>query len=170
MLHEINLIVAMDERLGIGKDGKIPWPRLKADLANFKKLTTGYPIVMGRVTAESIGKPLPNRENIVLTSRQEVPGFEACSLASSISSALDFARRTGKDKVWIIGGEEVYRSTQAMADRFYITRVSGNYQCDRFYEDTPGFDLRLESYTQFPVEHGVSSALYVYRRTAEKAG
>src|SRR5580765_2157287 len=100
----ISLIVAMSENGVIGRDGRLPW-KLPADMARFKALTMGHPIIMGRNTYESIGRPLPGRRNIVLSSRPEFAptGVE---VVPSWEAALELVR--GEDEVFVIGGAAVY--------------------------------------------------------------
>lgn len=122
---EIVLVAAVGENGVIGADGDMPW-RLPSDLKRFKRLTLGHPIVMGRKTFQSIGRPLPGRTNIVVT---RDGGFSAAGIevATSIAGALAAARaaalRDGAGAVMIVGGGEVYAATLAEADRLEITRV-----------------------------------------------
>jgi dihydrofolate reductase len=120
----ISLIVAAAENNVIGRDGRLPW-HLPADLRRFKSLTMGKPIVMGRRTFESIGKPLPGRRNIVVTRRA---GYEApgCEVVGSIDAAL--AAAVDADEIMVIGGGDVYRQLLPRADRIFFTRV--HFECD----------------------------------------
>src|SRR5437879_4536686 len=102
----IALVVAMAENRVIGKDNKLIW-HLPADLKYFKQLTSGHPIIMGRKTYESIGKPLPNRTNIVIT-RQADFKAEGCMVANSLGDALMLAQQLDAD-VFVIGGAEIYK-------------------------------------------------------------
>lgn len=129
----ISLIAALDENDGIGIQNKIPW-HLPADLARFKKLTMGHHLILGRRTFQSIGKPLPGREMIVL-SRNSDYSPDGCLRASSLSEALDLARGKGEKEVFVVGGGEVYREALEFADRFYLTRVHTTVEADtRFPE------------------------------------
>ena len=113
------LIVAMAENRVIGRDNRLPW-KLSADLRHFKALTMGKPVIMGRNTHESIGKPLPGRSNIVLTRdrRYRAPG---CQVVHSLEQALQAA--AGHPEVMVIGGAELYRQTLQRAERLYLTLV-----------------------------------------------
>ena len=113
----VYLIVAIDRNRAIGKGGKMPW-HLPADLKRFKKLTSGHPVIMGRKTYESIGKPLPDRANIVLT-RQTGWKAQGCTVAHSLDDALALV----KDDVFVIGGEHVYRQAIPLAKKAYVTEV-----------------------------------------------
>lgn len=128
---DINIIAAVDLDGGIGKNGTMPWPLLKTDMKRFKELTTGHPIIMGRVTAESIGKALPNRTNIVLSAtRKPVPGFDL--VTDDIQDALNIARKADTGECWIIGGAEIYSQTVSLADHIHLTVIHDRYDCDRF--------------------------------------
>ena len=125
----ISLIVAAARNNVIGSDSGLPW-HLPDDLRNFKRLTTGKPIIMGRKTHESIGRPLPDRRNIVLT---RDPTFEApgCEVVASVAEALE--RAADADEVMIIGGGEIYAAFLPMADRIYLTRVSAEVEGDTLF-------------------------------------
>jgi dihydrofolate reductase len=125
----ISLIVAMDRSGVIGAGGGLPW-RLPADLRRFKQITMGKPIVMGRRTHESIGRPLPGRENIVVTRDR---GFKApgCTVVYSLDEAL--ARCSSADEVMIMGGAELYSQTLELADRIHLTEVHADVTGDRYF-------------------------------------
>jgi dihydrofolate reductase len=121
----IALIVAMADNRVIGADGGLPW-RIPADLRHFKALTMGKPVVMGRRTFDSIGKPLPGRPNIVVSdSRQAFPdGVEAArDAAAAVAIARRRAAEGGAAEIFIIGGETLYRALLPQADRIYLTEV-----------------------------------------------
>lgn len=121
----IAFIVAVADNDVIGRDGQLPW-RLPTDLRHFRRLTLGKPVIMGRKTFQSIGKPLDGRDNIVLT-RQA--GFVAAGVHvvatpdAAITLARRLARKRGVDEVQVIGGAEVYAALLPVADRLYLTRV-----------------------------------------------
>lgn len=133
---KVSLIVAVDQKNGIGKNNQLPW-HLPADLQHFKKITTGFPIIMGRKTYDSIGKPLPNRRNIVI-SRQEslqISGVEICeSLQNAISRCKD------EEEVFIIGGAQIFEQALNLADSIYLTIIQNNFEADTFF---PEFDKNL---------------------------
>ncbi|MFQ5601388.1 MAG: dihydrofolate reductase [Candidatus Krumholzibacteriia bacterium] len=133
---KISLVVAMTPEHVIGKAGGLPW-RLPADLRHFRKITMGRPVVMGRKTYESIGKPLEGRTNIVLT-RQE--GFEApgCLVARSPQEALRRALESAAeapDEVMVIGGGSVYAAFLPLAQRMYVTLVQDRIGGDTWFPD-----------------------------------
>ena len=128
----ISLIVAAAENNVIGRSGGLPW-KLSSDLKLFRKLTMGKPIVMGRKTFESIGKPLDGRANIVITRRQDFAHEEVVVVASvdaALAAARSAAMATGADEIMIIGGEEIYRLLIDRADRIYLTRVHATPEGD----------------------------------------
>ncbi len=140
----LSLIVAVAENGVIGKDGGLPW-RLSSDLKTFRRLTMGKPIIMGRRTFQSIGKPLDGRDNIVVT---RDPNFEApgVSVADSVADALTLARvmaRTrGADEIMVIGGADIYKVALPAADRIYLTRVHASPEGDRYFPELPSEDWR----------------------------
>ena len=128
----IALVVAMAENRVIGKENKLIW-HLPADLKHFKNLTTGHPIIMGRKTFESIGKPLPNRTNIVIT-RQTDFEAEGCLVAHSLSEALMMAQQMDSD-IFVIGGAEIYKQAMFLADTIYLTEVHHTFEGDTFFPE-----------------------------------
>jgi dihydrofolate reductase len=134
------LIVAMSQNRVIGNDNHLPW-NLPEDLKYFKSVTMGKPMVMGRKTFDSIGRPLPGRLNIVITRNAQWahPGVEtAASLEQAMSLAAehtsDEVSGAGKE-VMVIGGEQIYRAVIERADRLYITRVQTEIDGDAFFPD-----------------------------------
>ena len=134
----ISLIVAASENGVIGRDGNLPW-RQSDDLRRFKAVTMGKPIVMGRKTWESIGRPLPGRQNIVV-SRQPGLEIEGADVVTSPAAAVDVA--AGANEIMIIGGSEIYALFLPLADRVYLTRVHAEVEGDaRFPELGDGWRL-----------------------------
>lgn len=130
---KLALIVAVSADRVIGRDNDLPW-RLPADLKRFKQLTMGHPLIMGRRTHESIGRPLPGRQNIVISRN---PAFRAdgCLAASSLDDALD--RAGDAEQVFVIGGAALYEAALPRADLIYRTRVEGEFSGDVWF---PEFD------------------------------
>ncbi len=128
----MEIIVAMTNNFVIGKDGDMPW-NLPADLAHFKKLTTGHAIVMGRRTWESIGRPLPNRLNVVLT-RQTSYDANGAVVVHSLDEAEHVA---GEQRVFVIGGGELYALALEGATSLHVTRIDATVDGDTFF---PNFD------------------------------
>ena len=131
----ISLLVAMDEKRGIGKDGKLPW-RLSSDLKRFRELTMGHHIIVGRKTFESIGKPLPGRQTIVVTRNPDYK-VEGCLIAGSVQEAIELAVERGENEAFIIGGADAYAQALDVADRVYLTEVHAEVEADTFF---PKFD------------------------------
>ncbi len=124
----------MDEAAIIGRNGALPW-HLPADLRNFKKITMGKPIVMGRRTHESIGRPLPSRENIVITRTQNFSAPD-CTVVHSLAAALELC--AGVTEVMIIGGASIYAEALLLAQRIYLTQVHARVRGDVHF---PPIDL-----------------------------
>jgi dihydrofolate reductase len=131
----ISFVVAMDENGLIGKNNQIPW-HLPDDLKRFKKITMGHSIVMGRKTFDSIGKPLPGRENIVLTRNKnaQLPG---CTVFYSEDELIDYCRKF-KDEIFVIGGSGLFQMFSPYVDRLYITRIYETFEGDVYF---PEMDL-----------------------------
>jgi dihydrofolate reductase len=127
----VSLIAAMAENRVIGRANQLPW-RLSADLQHFKALTMGKPILMGRKTWESIGRPLPGRTGIVIT-RDAAYTAEGCQVVHSLQQALQAAR--DHEEIMVIGGAELYRQTLDMADRLYLTLVKAEVEGDAWFPD-----------------------------------
>jgi dihydrofolate reductase len=129
----ISIIVATAENGVIGKDNQLLW-RLSADLKQFRVLTTGHSIIMGRKTFESIGKPLPNRTNIVISRQSNFDFPEGILQANSLEKAIEMAQNAaGSEEIFIIGGGNVYKQALAITDKIYLTEVKANIEGDAFF-------------------------------------
>jgi dihydrofolate reductase len=144
----VALILARAENGVIGAGGKLPW-HISADLKHFKALTLGKPVIMGRKTFDSIGKPLPRRSNIVVT---RDPGWRAegvvvaHDLPTALALAYEAAHRTGADEVMVIGGAEIYAQAMAHARRIHLTEVHRDYAGDtRLDLDLAGWHERARA-------------------------
>jgi dihydrofolate reductase len=129
----ISLIVAMDEKGGIGKNNQLPW-YLPGDLRRFKKLTMGHHLVMGRKTYETIGRPLPGRKMVVVT-RQSNYSAPDCSIVHSIEKAIKLAKDHHEQELFIIGGGELFMQTIALANKIYLTTVHTDTFADVQFPD-----------------------------------
>jgi len=143
----ISLVVAASDNNVIGVKGHLPW-KLPNDLKHFRTLTEGHTVIMGRKTFESIGHPLPNRQNIVI-SRQEGWKAEGCTVVKSFPEALESARPftlppNGKE-VFVIGGGQIYGQALPFADRLYLTRVHAEVEGDAFFFFPPTSPLGAAS-------------------------
>lgn len=128
-MNNISIIVAISENSAIGKNNQLLW-HLPADLKHFKKITTGHPILMGRKTYDSIGKPLPNRRNIVISRQQDLK-ITGVEIVNSIDEAISHCHN--EEEVFIIGGAEIYKSALALTNRIYLTTVHQHYEADAFF-------------------------------------
>ena len=126
------LVLARAENGVIGKDGGLPW-RIRSDMAHFKAMTMGKPVIMGRKTWTTLGKPLPGRDNIVI-SRDPTTAAQGGHVVSSLDAALDLAEKlainSGAEEICVIGGGEIYRATLPIADRIELTEVHANADGD----------------------------------------
>lgn len=136
---KISIIVAIaGKQRTIGKKGGLPW-YIPEELKKFKEITTGHPIIMGRKTYESIGRALPDRTNIVITS---APNYTAlgCIVVHSLTEALQKARgKRGSEEVFIIGGGEIYKQALSKADKLYLTKVEAEIEGDTTFPDYSEF-------------------------------
>lgn len=150
----IAIVVAYAQNRVIGRDGKIPWD-LSEEKHRFRDLTTGQAVVMGRRTYAEIGRPLPNRRNIILS---RDPDFQAagCLRAGSLAEAVSLAEAWGLD-LYVSGGARVYQEALPLADKLYITEIDCRIAGDTFF---PSFDETL--YTKETVRRCPGSIPYVY--------
>jgi len=141
----LSLIAAIDEGHLIGSEGGMPW-HLPADMKNFRKVTMGKPVIMGRTTWESLGKPLEGRTNIVVTRNRDYRA-EGCIVVHSIEDAIDTARKTGADEAFVIGGGQLYEQTLEMADRLYLTLIRAHLVGDTHFPDYTQYEWEEVSNT-----------------------
>jgi dihydrofolate reductase len=135
-MNQISLVVAVSENNAIGKDNQLLW-HLPADLKHFKNITTGHVIIMGRKTFDSIGKPLPNRRNIVITRQQELQ-LEGAEVVNSLEDAIQLAEN--EKEIFVIGGAQIYEQAMAICHRIYLTRVHQYFDGDAFF---PAIDEQI---------------------------
>ncbi|MBO5813181.1 MAG: dihydrofolate reductase [Alistipes sp.] len=121
----VSVIVAVAENGVIGDKNTLLW-HISEDLRNFKRVTSGHPVIMGRKTFDSLGRPLPNRTNVVIT-RQNLE-IEGCKVVHSLEEALSLF--SPEEEVFVIGGAQIYAEALPLADRFYLTRVHHAYEGD----------------------------------------
>jgi dihydrofolate reductase len=148
-----SLVVAVARNGVIGRDNQLPW-KLPADLAYFKRVTMGHPIVMGRRTYESIAKPLPGRENIVVTRKRDyvAPG---CTVVHGLDAAWRAA--AGADEICVIGGTTLFEETLPIADRIHLTEVEAEVEGDTFF---PALDR--SEWLEHEVTHHAADARHTY--------
>lgn len=150
------IIAAVSKNNIIGKDGKIPW-HSKEELRHFKKNTIGFPVIMGRKTWEALGKPLEGRLNIVVTKNQDyaVPP-RAVVLFYSLQQAIDFCKTSVYDKVFVIGGGEIFHQIINEVDEMIISQMNFVSEGDVYFPEVDGTNWILDSnelFTDFTVHH-----------------
>lgn len=139
----ISMIWAMDRNCTIGKDNKLPW-RLPADLANFKRLTTGHTVIMGRKTFESLGKSLKDRKNVIMT-RDLNYSAEGCVVCHTVEEILEMGR---DEEVFVIGGADIYSEFLPFSEKLYVTLIDENFSGDTFFPAINDKEWMLISSTQ----------------------
>ena len=127
---KLTAVAAISKNLVIGKDNSLPW-NIPEDLKRFKELTTGSPIVMGRKTFESIGRPLPNRMNIIL-SQKNYKSMEDVKIFNSLENFLKFCENLKKE-VFVIGGSEIYNTLEPYCTKLVITHIQEKFDGDAFF-------------------------------------
>jgi dihydrofolate reductase len=165
----LSIIVATDANRGIGINNTLPW-HLPEDLAHFKRTTSGHPIIMGRKTFDSIGRPLPNRRNIVITRNREWqhPGVESVGSIAEAAALADSgvgASASPATEAFIIGGAQVYAEALLLADRLIVTEIAKRFDCDAFF---PAIDLNFWHETAREAHHSVNGAFDYAFVTYEK--
>lgn len=130
-MNKLSIVVAISANNAIGKNNQLLW-HLPADLKHFKAITSGHPIIMGRKTYDSIGRPLPNRRNIVITRQTDltIPNVE---LVNSLQEAILLCDK--EKEVFIIGGAEIYKQALSFTNKIYLTIVHQDYEADVFFPE-----------------------------------
>lgn len=136
----ISMIVARSRNHVIGRDNQMPW-KISADLQFFKRVTMGFPVIMGRKTWESIGRPLPGRRNIVVSRNPDLI-LNGAEVASSLDEALN--RLSGTPRVFVIGGEQLFTQAFPKADQLYITEIQMDIEGGDTFFTVPNPDQWLE--------------------------
>jgi dihydrofolate reductase len=146
-MARLSLIVAMAQNRVIGVNNHLPW-NIPEDLKRFKAITQGHPIIMGRKTFESIGKPLPKRTNIVVT-REPTYRVEGGAVAHSFVEALDWARKSpGAEEIFCIGGSDIFKWSLPLAWRIYLTEIDWPFEGDTYFPTFPEDEYREVSKEQ----------------------
>lgn len=127
----LSIIVAAAKNSVIGKKGTMPW-HLPGELAYFRKTTSGHPVIMGRVTHEDIGRALPGRYNVVITSQRDYQA-EGCQVVNSLDEALQLEAVKKADEAFILGGESVFNLAMPLVDKIYLTKIDAEVQGDKFF-------------------------------------
>lgn len=138
----VSIIAAIGKNRELGKDNKLLWS-LPEDMKRFREKTRNHPVIMGRKTFESIGRPLPNRLNIVVTHDRDYTG-SGIEIFHSLPDAIDFAKTKDKEEVFIIGGAQIYSQGLIFADKLYLTIVDSEFpEADTFFPDYPEFTKKV---------------------------
>lgn len=158
----IALVVAASENNVIGKNNQLLW-RLPNDMKFFKNTTWGMPVIMGRNTFESLGKPLAGRTNIVIT-RQENWSAPGVQVVKSLDDAIAAAADTDAKESFVIGGGEIYKQAMPLAQRIYLTRVHGTFEGDTYFPVVEEQQWELLSNLDFPADekHAYSYSFQVW--------
>lgn len=144
----ISLIAAMDRNRVIGKENDIPW-RIPEDWKYVKNITKGYPIILGRRNLESIGKPLPDRRNIILT-RNEDFNFKGCEIVHSIEDVFEICR--DEKEIFIFGGEQIYNIFLPYVQKMYITNIHDEFEGDTFFPE-----INFNEWEEISVRKGIKN-------------
>lgn len=160
MSQRLTIVVATDSRRGIGIDNKLPW-HLPEDLAFFKRTTSGHPIIMGRKTFESIGRPLPKRRNIVITRNPDWK-HEGAETASSLQEAVKLA---SEEEVFVIGGAQIFAEALPHTQRLIVTEIDKAFECDTFFPQIDSSQWKEASReTHHSKANGFDFSYVVYER------
>ena len=156
----IKLIAAIDKKRGIAKTGATPW-YIKADLKHFRDLTTGGTVLMGHDTYKTIGRPLPNRNNIVASRdpNLKIPGVQVINdMGKFLKQAKD---------LWVIGGEQIFKSAIKYASELYLTQIDADFDCDKFFPPYEK-DFVLVKNGEWQEEEGLKFKYQAYKRRQTK--
>ena len=158
-MSKLTIIVAFDAQRGIGINNTLPW-RLPEDLARFKRITTGHAIIMGRKTFESIGRPLPNRRNIVLTRNAEWQQ-DGVEVVNSLQAAIQLIEDA---ESFVIGGADIYTQALPICSRLLVTEIHQDVACDAFF---PAIDkerwLEVERTTHYSKQNKFDYSFVTYK-------
>jgi dihydrofolate reductase len=133
----VSIVVAIAENYAIGKNNQLLW-HMPADLKHFRQITSGHTIIMGRKTYDSVGKPLPNRRNIIIT-RQDIT-IPGCEVVKSVDEALELC--AGEEEVFIVGGAEIYKLAMGRTDRIYLTIIHHSFDADTLFPEIDYMDWK----------------------------
>lgn len=149
------MIAAHSENRVIGKDNKLLW-YIPEDFKRFKTITSGHPIIMGRKTYQSIGKPLPNRSNIIVT-RDKNYQADGCIIVYSLEEGIQKAQEIDSKEIFIIGGGELYTQGLTYADKLYITIIHKNFEGDTYFPEYKNFTTEI-----FKQTHDLNGLQYTF--------
>lgn len=163
----ISAIAAIGRNRELGKSGKLIW-RIPEDMRRFKEITTGHPVIMGRKTYESIGKPLPNRVNIVITRNADYDA-EGCIVVQTIEDAIAQAKKHDSEEIFIIGGGQIYEHAMRLTDKLYLTIVDAeSSDADAYF---PHYDdFKLIERKEVIAKSGNSISFCTYKKQEKRNG
>ncbi len=144
----VSIIVAADERGGIGYQNRVPW-HIRSDLIRFRSLTMGHHILMGRKTYESIDSSLPGRIQVVITRQSNYHAGDS-EVVTSLSQALEFAKRNGESEAFVIGGGDIFAQALPLTSRIYLTTVHTVARCDVFFPEIIETEWQVINVTHLP--------------------
>ena len=148
----ISLIVAASTNNAIGKANELLW-HLPIDLKFFKNTTWAMPVIMGRKTFESVGsKPLPGRQNIIISKQEHRSAYNNVSWATSITDAIEQSKKLETKEIFIAGGSQIYKQSMDVCNRIYLTRVHANFEADSFFPEIDVTKWELSKNTNFPAD------------------
>ena len=160
MTANLTIVVAIDAQRGIGVNNTLPW-HLREDLQHFKRTTSGHPIIMGRKTFDSIGRPLPNRRNIVIT-RNADWRHEGVDAVTSLEEAI---RLAGDGEAFVIGGAQIFAEVLPVTDTLIVTEIDKAFACDTFFPQIdPQQWKEVARETHHSEENGCDYAFVTYRK------
>lgn len=162
---KISLIAAIAQNNAIGKNNNLLW-HLPADFKHFRTTTSGHFILMGRKTFESFPKPLPNRTHLIITRQANYNTPENCFAFASVKEALQFAKQNNQEKVYVIGGGEIYKETIAIANELVITHVNETFEdADAFFpEITSDWNLISEEFHKSNDKNKYGFTIKIYEK------
>ncbi len=158
-MSKISIIAAIGQNRELGKDNQLLW-HIPGELPRFKRITSGHPIIMGRKTFESIGRPLPNRTNIIITRDKQYAinhNQEGIIIVDSLQEALDRAQsEPGSEEIFVIGGGQIFEQALPLVQRLYLTLVHASFDADTFF---PSYE---DLFTKVIEKEDHSSEAYTY--------
>jgi len=146
---ELVSVAAIDETRAIGIAGELPWPSIPADKEQYRKRIADHPVILGRVTYESMLDDLPGRAQIVLSRSEQSFEVETAHYASGVDEAVEIAAGLGSETAYVIGGEKIYQLFQPHLDRMVLSRVPGTYDADTYYPEWNEEHWELGSTTEY---------------------
>ena len=154
----ISAVAAIGKNRELGKNGKLIW-NIAEDMKHFKEITSGHAVIMGRKTYESIGRPLSNRTNIIITRNSDFTA-QGCIVVQSIDEAISEAKKYDTQEVFIIGGGEIYKQAINLTNKLYLTIVNESAQADTFFPEYSDFSLFEKKEICTKSKHHISFCIY----------